>query len=600
MSQDTELDLFRELHPKYMRLLKEFEDDENLVKGEFEKAGIIPVDTEDAGLKLTIPTTVPNAIYNAADHILSFPSVRVPVREMTNDREKNIQIAHKKQRFLEMWWDRVFVEQGDPLGAGKTQLVKGKLVVKKEIDWSLLPNPENVERFRDVLSKVSRSKFLWKLRLIPKETVFEDIENPHDPEFVFESYEITVHEARRRWPHMEGKLADRSPMERVPYLEYWSKPNGADRGKYIQWINEERAYEAFNPYSWESPLSTEDEKHYEGYVPYAIGDPGWGDVGPEAKPEDRYVSLIRPLRSVAVAECRFLTEMEAYLRLYIWKPLLTSGYPDDAEFKLGPGAHWERDPETQSIDLLQFGEMPISLLQGLERVKQQADEASKFGALGGTAQRGVDTATEAAQNVQNAASKLSGPVRTLRRMCTKINSWVLADVEKVLETPVTLYGATRVGDSEVTLSPQDISGFWLTSVEMETSDEAQLSLRVARVFSDLYQRIPISAEGVLEKAGYDDPRGEMDRRLIEDLERSPQSMQVFLLAMLSGLANTVSPAQKVQQAFQQNLAQLQGGAGNPGGNPQATGGDIPVNGIEQLREESRDQAISDQPELSYQ
>jgi len=58
--------------------------------------------------------------------------------------------------------------------------------------------------------------------------------------------------------------------------------------------------------------------------------------------------------------------------------------------------------------------------------------------------------------------------------------------------------------------------------------------------------------------------------------------------------------QQVQQAFQQNLAQLQGGAGNPGGNPQATGGDIPVNGIEQLREESRDQAISDQPELSYQ
>lgn len=596
MQDDTELALFKELQPKYIELLREFQVDDDYANGRFEQLGIIPVDTADIGLKITIPTTVSSAIYNAADHILSFPRVRVPVRPVDEDRETAISIAQKKQRFLEMWWDRVFTEQGDPLGMGKVPLVKGKIVLKKEIDWRFLPDPSDTKRFRNVLDKVSRSKFLWKLRVIPKETVFEDIENPHDPEYVFESYEVSVIEAKRRWPHLAVKLADQSPMERVGYLEYWSKPQGSDRGQYIQWIDEERVHEGINPYSWETPLSTEDDPDYEGYVPYAIGDPGWGDIGPEAKPEDRYVSLIRPLRSVALAECRMLTTLEAYTRLYVWKPLLTSGYPDDAEFKLGPGAHWEKDPETQSIELLDFGDMPPILLHGMDRVNRFADESSKFGTLGGTPQRGVDTATEAAQNVQNAASKLSGPVRTLRRLATKINQWILCDVEKVLEVPITLYGATRTGDGEVTLTPKEIGGFWLTRVELETSDEAQLSMRVARVFADLYQRLPVSAEGVLEKAGYDDPRGEMDRRIIEDLERSPQATQVMLLAMLSGLANTTSPAQTVQEAFMQSLMQLQEGQGRP----QSNGGDIPINPIEGMRQETRDQAIQDQSELAFQ
>ena len=603
MQNDDLLALFADLKAKYGKVLNEFKEDDLYINGDFETAGIIPDDTADAGLKLTKPSNVYDAVETLASHILSFPRTIVPLRPVTRDKETAIKIAQKKKQFLDLCWDRFFYEQGDPLGIAKKQLIKGKCVLKLEIDWRLLPelgdDPTATEKrtFRTTLQKVARSRFLWKLRAIPKETVFEDIENPHDPGYVFEAYSCPVGEAKRRWPHLSAKLADRTPLERVEYMEYWSKPYGDDSGEFVQWIDSERVHQSVNPYSWETPISTETAPDYDGFIPHAIGDPGWGDIGAEAKPEDRYVSLVRPMRSMALADCRLLTEVEAYLRLYIWKPLLTHGYPKDQEWKLGPGAHWERDPENQSIDLLQFGEMPVSLLQGMQRVRQYMDEHSKFGTLGGQPQRGVDTATEASQNVQLSSSIAASPVRTLRRLCAGINTKLQQCVENVFECPVTVYGATRTGDSEVTLTPRDISGFYLTGVELETSDEAQLSIRLARVFTDMYSKIPISAEGVLEKAGFDQPRDEMDRRQLEDLERSPQAQQVLTMAMLTGLAESVSPAKLVQQAFAQALSQLQG-AKPQGALP--AGPEVPANPVEGLRQETRDEAIAAQPERSFQ
>ena len=124
-----------------------------------------------------------------------------------------------------------------------------------------------------------------------------------------------------------------------------------------------------------------------------------------------------------------------------------------------------------------------------------------------------------------------------------------------------------------------------------------MSIRLARVFTDMYSKIPISAEGVLEKAGFDQPRDEMDRRQLEDLERSPQAQQVLTMAMLTGLAESVSPAKLVQQAFAQALSQLQG-AKPQGALP--AGPEVPANPVEGLRQETRDEAIAAQPERSFQ
>jgi hypothetical protein len=190
-------------------------------------------------------------------------------------------------------------------------------------------------------------------------------------------------------------------------------------------------------------------------------------------------------------------------------------------------------------------------------------------------------------------------VNTLRRLAIKINTWVLQDIEYVLECPVNIWGSTRIGPSEVTLTPRDIGGFFANSVSMETADEAQLSMRQALGYAGLYAQIPISAELVLEKAGVDDPQAEMDRRFLEDLDRSPQAMQVYTMAKLEAEAQTVSAAKMVGEAYRTQI--MMGDTkpptgGGTGSMPQPT---LQANPIEDFRAESRDNAIAEQPDLSY-
>ena len=95
----------------------------------------------------------------------------------------------------------------------------------------------------------------------------------------------------------------------------------------------------------------------------------------------------------------------------------------EKEFRLGPGSHLNLRPD-QNVDILRWGEAPLTLIQGLQRVNSYADEASKFGALGGSPLVGVESATESDMLLRNSATKLTGPVSALQRAVQKINSWV--------------------------------------------------------------------------------------------------------------------------------------------------------------------------------
>jgi hypothetical protein len=597
--QDELLQLYDSVRAKYGILLGDFSKDEDYIDGDF-GADIVPDSWADDGLKIVKLPTISDAIDNAVDHILTTPTIMVPERRVSEDIQKARDISESKREFLDTFWDRAFYEDGDPLGHGKKSLIKGKVVFKKEIDWKVIPAMGDGKgakaKFRRDIEKVGRSKFLWKLRVVPKETVFEDLANPHDPSFVFEAFDITVTEARRRFPSLSAKLADRDPMEAVAYIEYWSKPDGTSRGEYVQWIEEERVHGDINPYSWETPISTASKRDYDGYVPYAIGDPGFGDVDAENDPYKRYVSLTRTMRSTTEAEVRMTTEVEAWLRYHVFPVLLTTNMSEiddgEKEVKVGPGAHLDIT-EDQDASWLVAPELSIAPFQFLARIQQQNDRHSKFGALGGTAQRGVDTATEADQNARNAATKLSGPVNTMVRLVQKMNAWVLMDVEKVLEVPVTLYGAPDAGPSEVTLTPRDIGGHYLTNVQLETSDEAALNLRNARTWSDLAQRLKLSNRTAMRNAGIKNPDAEMDEWALEQIESSPQYLQLQLLMTMSAFEDT----NEGQAVIQGLLAQIsQGVQERAEQNAPQQAANQPQDAVEQLRQQTQAQAVSDQPE----
>ena len=123
-SPDDLLLLFDSVRTRYGTLLIDFEEDDRYVRGDF-GAGIIPDSLDDPGFKdAVILPTVADAIDNATDHILSFPAITVPERPVDEGKEEARALAEEKRKFLDMWWDRVFVDQGDPLGRGKRSLIK--------------------------------------------------------------------------------------------------------------------------------------------------------------------------------------------------------------------------------------------------------------------------------------------------------------------------------------------------------------------------------------------------------------------------------------------------------------------------------------------
>ena len=591
----------------YGNLLNEFQLDEDLISGDFART-IIPDEWMDEGLDPTIPPTAYNAVTNAADHILAAPRNFVPIRPVKDSAEAARERAENQRRFHDMWWSRVYEDQGAPLERGKKKLIRGKMVLKKTVRFDLLPDmpedptSEDKRKFSRALRRIARSKFLWNLDVCPPENVFEDPVNPWDPEYVYEEYEIFASEVVKRYPNLMDQYGHGDPMSKLPYVEMWTKPYKDDPGSYMVWIDGSIVHEADNPYSWETRFSEEDNPDYDGYVPFVIVDPGFGDVDGNNKPEDRYTSILRPIRSVLTSEARFLTEMEAWLRMYVFPALVTVNMDEledgEKEIRLGPGSHVNIRPD-QSLDLLRWGEAPITLMQGLQRVNSYADDASKFGALGGTPQVGVDTATESEMILRNAATKLAGPISAMQRACQKINSWVLMDIEHIFSTEVTLYGSFAHTPSETTLRPSDIDGYYYTNVTFETTDENMVNARKARLWADLYRIMPgLSERTAMDKMGIDEPTGEQDERSVEDMMRSPPMQQAQMLMALAGLGEV---GDIVKQAYQAEL-----GGGQPQG-PQTMGDEQALTTVDQLGNpsepiitEARQNAQVDQIQRQFQ
>ena len=539
---DDLLQLFQDTRKQYDALKIEFAEDERLITGDY-GAEFIPDDWSDEGLQdPVISSTAYDAVENSANHILTSPRIFVPPRPVKDSVEAGQERAERIRVFLELFYRRVEEDQGAPIDHARKPLIKGRSVLKRTINWDILPDPpasdadpNTKRRWRRDFEKAGREHCLWNVESLPALIVYEDPDKPWDPNYVFEAREILAQDASRMFPE-DADLKKMDPTTRVKHIEYYSKPSKDDPGKHVQWIEDERKVDQVNPYSWLDDLG-----NYTGYVPYYISDPDWGwstKTDRIAPPEDRYVGLLRPLRSMIISKDRQTTAIEAWLRMHVWPFMKGKNLDEDEDdLEFGPGK-WKNFTEEQDLEFMAAGEAPVTVFQYLDRMAQELDRSTKFGALGGTAQPGVDTATEADLNIRNATTKLSGPVGALRRVMQRMNQHTLQDIAHVLEVPITIYAATRTGTSEITLLPKEVRGYYHTFVELTTSDESALEARNARLWADLSQILGVSQKTAMEKAGIPNPQEEMDEAAVERITNNPAMEQARLLMALTGMGET--------------------------------------------------------------
>ena len=543
----------------------------------------------EQGIQVLVPPTATRAIDEPADHILFNPKIKVPLRPTDDDGTNEQLIAERKRKFINAWWNQVTLRY-NPIGDGrKAFLNEGKIAIRKTLRWDLLPDvPQSSDytdsvafrrakdAYRAKINKLGRNEWLWEVELLDNMTVFEDPTSHRNPTYVYVKYKILAEEARRKWPSYKSEWKDYADFDEIEYTEYWSLESRDEEGdvtpgKFIQWVERTPVHEADNPYP---------------YIPIVIEDAGFGVNHRFAKPHEKFVGMTQHAFPIFEAEAIQMTSLQEVTKISAFPILKGRNLADDRVIEVGPGTivnleGGKNDPNAEDIEAVPWPNVPDSVLGMLEKTDRLANSTFKMNILGGIPQTGVETATEADQNVRNATSKLTGPVAALERLVMRLTAQVLMDVEQVLEAPMTVFGTAANDSGESTLNPTDIGGYYQVSAALTTSDEEAIAMNEARFWMEATQRSPfISYTTAMERGGIsEEPYAEMLKRAAEDVFLSEQFQQIRIAAgaqafgelaqMIKGLqdgvdpnvsggginqAQTMSPQNPAEQVFNEALA----------------------------------------------
>jgi len=474
-----------------------------------------------------IPPTAARNIDDVADHVLTMPKTRVPTRADNDDPMAAQMRAEKVRKFLAAWWSRV-VEDSNPIGDSiVAALNEGRFVWRRTFDMDKLPDkpeegaPRSKRRaYRKEMADLGKSEFLWHVEVMDNLDVFEDPRSHRDPNYLFLKYEITTEDAKETYPDAGGEWRKGDDFEPVIFTEYWSKPTDDDPGKCIRWIDDDMVEEYDNPYS---------------YIPVIIEDSGFGTNRHGAKPAEKYRGMTEKLFSTFIAEARQMTGWEIANELSIFPMVKAWNMGRGRKITIAPGVITDLngakgDPESEDIEYMQMPAIPVGVLQLVQKTTQLANATTKADTISGQPQSGVETATEAGQQINNASAKLSRTIAAYQRACARMNRMTLMDVEHSAEGPITIYGSS--GEyGEVRLEPSDIDGFYENTVELRTSDQDMVSQIKARFWGEMYRLIPfLSAFTAMERGEIaDDPAMELMRRASEDVFLSPEMTMIRTL-----------------------------------------------------------------------
>lgn len=539
--------------------------------------------------KLTalIPPTARHAVDEAVDHILFTP--RIKVQRRPSEPEKNIQeqqIAEKKRQALGAWWNYVNSNMNIMGDARKTLINEGKVAIRMTLKWDMIPTspPSGQEykraraAYREKVKNLGEDCFLWDLEILDNVSLAESPSNHREPPYAYIKYMIYREDAKRMFPmdmpsptedpdsetgeavsSTHGVWRDGNDLEKVEYSEFWSADeHDADGvtigGRLVRWIEGVRVHDAENPY---------------GFVPIAIEDAGFGTVRAGSAPEEKFVGMTQFMRPIFKAEAIQMTSWEAVAELTAFGLYTSRNRDENKSINMGPGEiiALEGDagqPGAEMFEAVKLPEIPAGVLQLVEKTTQLANDSLKMRTLGGQPLAGVETATEADQQIRNASAKLANPVAAMERLCARLSRWFLMTIDNCIEAPVTIFAAGLDSNepASVTLGPDDIRGFYEVSAELRTTDQEAVNMVKARFWAEMYRLVPfLSAYTAMERGEISDkPEREMKQRDAEDIFRSPEMQMVRKL----------TAAQSFQQfaEFVMNMAS----GGQPAG-PPAPGGE---------------------------
>lgn len=268
--RDVYLPKCEDLHTSVLRA---FEEDQQFYELEF--AGKLSIPTQFAADKVVLPTA----------------------RDMVDAFVDHIDIANA----------RVYVPRK---GASKDALAEAEEMEKFYTGLIYMTNMESdISPWRDAakhyaLHGLAILKTVWDKDAQGSLPIVIQAVNPAcimpDPSyggrmFVFEKHKKIVLDVSKRWPKWNNP-EERGPGEEADYVTYWDKDFRCDL------IDNEPV------------LKGEVVKHNYGFIPYVFINSGLGNLSYDAKPEMRYVGILRYIYDMLVSESLNYTECNILMK----------------------------------------------------------------------------------------------------------------------------------------------------------------------------------------------------------------------------------------------------------------------------------------------
>mgnify|MGYP001576190156 CR=1 FL=1 len=375
------------------------------------------------------------------------------------------------------------------------------------------------------------------------------------PRYAFLSWRRPAADIRRVWG--QELLGDTPDTENVHWTEFWSEESYAYWVEYYPGVRQSVG----TPYK-SSPRTEwlmEPKKHGFGFMPIII-DGAYETPLPE--PERQYLSIYYPMRDALTAETEAVSQRATLREKLAWSILMIKTERQNTfRLQTQPGAPNYIYPD-EDISFI-TPQVPLDFVTNDQALISQYIERSGIQSV----LLGQVRARSGYLQAQLAALAKVGFVPfelALGRMMQKTNTAMLKIVENVIQGPVHTWGYQGREPVDATLRPDDIRGYYRSTVEFRTIRPVDEGARLANIMRML--QMGVSRLRALEEAGIENPEAELIRREAEEMLRHPDISQARALRALRtwGYDQEIQDLAIGMRARQEaQAAQQQAGAGMP-------------------------------------
>lgn len=300
--------------------------------------------------------------------------------------------------------------------------------------------------------------------------------------------------------------------------------------------------------------------HEYGMIPILMATPKLSKDNEAHRPEERYRGLGHGVYELLEMESRMAGMFVDIAEKSAWPYWEVHGAPGPAAALM---AEWKTEPNSMNhvppnMDVVRgdVGEAPRSLLEGRQMLQDAINTSIFTSVASRRPESGPSSGYQTAVLQGIASLNLTPTMLAFKRVLEQQNELVLRTVEKVIRRSLSVSGTDRDGASIVSISPDEINGYYANIVEINamSPDEQE---RKARLWSEMWRGGWVDHRYSLIQGGVQNPLSVMLSVQMEQIAKSDPMTMLLIQAAMSRIPYLAQQLDAVGEDSEQILQEQQ-------------------------------------------